>query len=170
VFFFHENTKKIVFRCIDGKRNFIYKSKRGRIPHHKTRPKETSLGKQLANTTSQAPASAYIHASAFIVSSKEATKGCVAILPNSPRCKQITNEVPLCSVPGMDRIAFAHQSAKPLSRARGWVGSRSNPGQHTSCQLVLAKGQSMKMCDILSSNWCGNPWRASRSAVHYLSR
>jgi hypothetical protein len=68
---------------------------------------------------------------------------------------KITDEVPLRCARGVDHIAFCHQSAKTSSIAEGLEVDR-----------------------IVSSDWshsgqyvgCGNPRRASRSAVQHPSR
>jgi hypothetical protein len=77
VFFNVKTQKAFHFNALIEK-EFIYKSEGGPTPRHTTQPKEVSLREKMANAPS--PCFCPDHTSALIVSSREATEGCVVML------------------------------------------------------------------------------------------
>ena len=99
------------------------------------------------------------------------------------RCFQICQAVssvmdarPLRIGFGVARLATGHQSTSLMPRVGGWQVAliQASISYHT----WRAKGQSTRMCCMVSGHWsqrtqlalCGSPCRSRRSAVQHLSR
>ena len=116
------------------------------------------------------------------MSSRKETEGRALSKTVAFRCFQIhhavsmiSDEVPFLNWRGVVRNTNDHHSMKSPSTIGGLAVDRIQ--DNTSCQTVLEKGQPVRMCAIVSSEWshngqlagCGRPRRARRAPVQHLS-